>query len=64
MPQSKRCIECDRMSPIPNTDCHLSDGGIVRYKDDTFECQICNDDRFGDPWNMEFMPDLKAMYYN
>ena len=57
------CLHCGRdfLAPIPNTDCHLPDGGIVCYRDPVLECPICDDNRFGSSWNMDFMPDLKDM---
>ena len=62
VPQETSCNSCGRsfLAPVPNTMCHLPDGGVVCYANPITDCPLC-DNLFGTTWNVDFMPDLAFM---
>ena len=45
---------------IPNTHCHLPDGGgILCLKEPQLKCPMCDEDSYGSFMNIDLFPELK-----
>lgn len=61
-PVVKQCVECNRefLAPIEGTTYELADGGLMSYSHPVLKCPLCDEKRFGEYLNKDFMADLAS----
>ena len=60
-PEIKNCMTCDRpfWTYVPDSHCHLPDGGIVCYRDPQYERPFSDGNAFGTFMNFDLFPELQ-----